>query len=220
MATTPLPQTVDVAAGQTVEVNLTLNRVASIEGTLYNDGDQSGTREANEPGVAGVRILLQGESVSTFASTSANGAFVFRDLAPGAYTVTLDVLTLPVRFEPTTPVDVELVLQPGEQAFVEFGVFQRPQTIKFVPTADFNVDPPNPVVGEPVTFDASTSFDPDGQVVAFEWDFDGDGQLDATGAVAAFVYETRGTFAVTLTVTDDEGNTDSLTRSIEVRSNE
>ena len=211
-----LPQKLDLAAGQTATLDLRLARVALIEGALFNDQDQDGQRAANEPGVGGVRVLLSGPGVDTLSVTGPEGAFGFKDLAPGSYTVTLDVTSLPPRFEPTTPVEVSVTLSAGERTSVSFGAFQRPQTILFVPTADFQVDPPRPSAGQTVNFDASTSFDPDGQVVAYAWDFDGDGQPDAEGAQASFVYNTAGTFEVTLTVTDNDGNEDSLTRSLEV----
>jgi len=211
-----LPQKLDLVAGQTATLDLRLARVALIEGALFNDQNQDGKRAANEPGVGGVRVLLSGPGVDMQSVTGSEGAFSFKGLVPGSYTVTLDVSALPPRFEPTTPVEVSVTLSAGERTSIAFGAFQRPQAILFVPTADFTVDPSRPSVGQTVTFDASASFDPDGQVVAYAWDFDGDGQPEATGAQASFVYNAAGTFEVTLTVTDNDGNEDSVTRSLEV----
>ena len=65
-------------------------------------------------------------------------------------------------------------------------------------------DPPMPV-----TFDGTASSDPDGEIVRYDWDF-GDGTVLEDGpAEVTHVYTTIGTFTVTLTVTDDEGATDS-----------
>ncbi len=49
----------------------------------------------------------------------------------------------------------------------------------------------------------SVSSDPDGTIVATKWDF-GDGE-QAEGAAVTHVFVNEGSFAVTLTVTDDDG---------------
>jgi DNA-binding beta-propeller fold protein YncE len=56
-----------------------------------------------------------------------------------------------------------------------------------------------------VRFDATGSSDADGRVARYDWDFgDGTGLRDG-GATPSHVYRRRGSFRVTLTVTDDEG---------------
>jgi PKD repeat protein len=67
----------------------------------------------------------------------------------------------------------------------------------------------HPIVDETVTFDASASYDPDGSIVSYEWDF-GD-NVTGTGMIANHTYEKAGDYIVRLDVTDDEGETDSLT---------
>ncbi len=64
------------------------------------------------------------------------------------------------------------------------------------------------------TFDASGSTDADGSVVGYAWEF-GDGTT-GTGSTAAHTYAAAGTYAVTLTVTDDDGVTDTVTREVTV----
>jgi PKD repeat protein len=54
-----------------------------------------------------------------------------------------------------------------------------------------------------VTFDGTGSTDVDGSVVSWAWDF-GDGGT-GTGQAPTHVYQAAGTYAVTLTVTDDGG---------------
>jgi PKD repeat protein len=74
-------------------------------------------------------------------------------------------------------------------------------------------DPGHPIVGETITFDASPSYDPDGgAIVLYEWDF-GDGASD-TGQVVTHAYDTEGSYSVTLTVTDDDGETYDVSLSI------
>lgn len=58
-----------------------------------------------------------------------------------------------------------------------------------------------------VTFDATGSSDPDGSVVSWAWTF-GDGDA-AIGSVVDHVYATAGTYSATLTVTDDDGASDT-----------
>ncbi|MEM9208898.1 MAG: PKD domain-containing protein [Pseudomonadota bacterium] len=71
--------------------------------------------------------------------------------------------------------------------------------------ADIDLWPPNPGVGEAVTFDAgrSLSTTPGAQVVSWAWDLDGDGTVDQTGPVVANVYQAPGVYRVVLQVTDD-----------------
>ncbi|MGY1595206.1 PKD domain-containing protein, partial [Geodermatophilus sp. SYSU D00708] len=63
-------------------------------------------------------------------------------------------------------------------------------------------------------FDAGTSSDADGTVASYAWDF-GD-QTKATGVTATHAYAAGGTYAVTLTVTDDKGATAVASRLVTV----
>ncbi len=65
-----------------------------------------------------------------------------------------------------------------------------------------------------VSVDAATSSDVDGTIVSYGWDF-GDGKV-ATGRTATNTYAAAGTYAVRLTVTDDDGATGTVTRQVTV----
>ena len=85
------------------------------------------------------------------------------------------------------------------------------------PNAQFSVSPQQPEVGQTVTLDARASSDPDGQIQQYDWDIDNDGRTDASGPVVQTSFNQPGLFQVRLTVTDDRGATDSVTRSISVQ---
>jgi hypothetical protein len=66
--------------------------------------------------------------------------------------------------------------------------------------------------------DASSSWDPDGgEIELYEWDF-GDGTT-SEGEITTYVYDRMGSYTVTLTVTDDEGDIDIASLKIPVSKN-
>ncbi len=82
------------------------------------------------------------------------------------------------------------------------------------PTANFTYSPSDPEVGDWVTFSASSSYDPDGVIVKYSWEF-GD-TLTGMGKIVTHQYVTSGDKTVTLTVTDDDGDTSSTSSIINV----
>jgi PKD repeat protein len=88
------------------------------------------------------------------------------------------------------------------------------------PVAEFVFSPAAPVMAQSVVFDATAScptpdacLSPDG-IVAFDWSF-GDGGA-ASGQVVTHAFTQGGTYAVTLTVTNNRGRRASTTKSISV----
>ena len=73
------------------------------------------------------------------------------------------------------------------------------------PVASFTVSNERPSAGALVDFDASASYDSNGEVVAYSWDF-GDGNT-GSGCETNHSYTEDGYFVVSLTVTDDQGET-------------
>ncbi|MEO1058757.1 MAG: PKD domain-containing protein, partial [Actinomycetota bacterium] len=86
-------------------------------------------------------------------------------------------------------------------------------TIVGTPTADFALDPITPSAGETVRFN-DVSFDADGEIVSWDWDF-GNGAT-STAADPTTSFTTAGTYAVSLTVTDDDGDTDTIVKNVPV----
>ncbi len=74
--------------------------------------------------------------------------------------------------------------------------------------------PTTGIVDVAVTFNGSGSSDQDGSIVSYDWDL-GDGS-NATGVSITHTYATGGSYDVTLTVTDNSGNTDTATQTIEI----
>ena len=80
------------------------------------------------------------------------------------------------------------------------------------PTASFTFSPLGGEAPLDVTFDASASTDPDGVITNYHWNF-GDTIIGA-GQTVIHRFETEGEYTVTLTVTDDDGKTDSTSHII------
>lgn len=106
-----------------------------------------------------------------------------------------------------------------------FGPFKKTQAIYYVarspgqnigrirytgsnnraPNAEIDVDPTKVLVGETVLFDGSQSSDPDDDDLSFLWEF-GDGST-STQTRPEHVFDDNGEFTVTLTVTDEQDQT-------------
>jgi PKD repeat protein len=88
------------------------------------------------------------------------------------------------------------------------------------PVALFSMSAEKPREDEKVTFNASESFDQDGTLVNYSWDFDSDGIIDAYGIEVEFRYKDKRDYVATLTVTDDDGDTDDFQLVLTVREKE
>jgi chitodextrinase len=86
---------------------------------------------------------------------------------------------------------------------------------KTAPTPVISYKPPQPKVGDAVTFDGSQSTD-DGSIKTYAWEF-GDGAPLVGGIEVTHAYTSPGTYTVTLWVTDDLGNVESTTAELQIR---
>lgn len=79
------------------------------------------------------------------------------------------------------------------------------------PVALFNENATIVNKGEVIHFDASESYDLDGDIVSYLWDF-GDG-TNSTDVTVDHAYAEDGNYTVTLTVTDDDGASSSMSET-------
>jgi PKD repeat protein len=87
-----------------------------------------------------------------------------------------------------------------------------------LPVAAFTISPTAPLIGQTVVFNASTSTAGVGHfIAAFIWEF-GDNTPTAGGQTSTHAFASSGTYVVTLTVVDDDGQTASATRTLSVGS--
>ena len=168
--------------------------VLSVTGTVENTGGQPDTQtiEATLSGAGSVT-----ETVSLNASESRTETFSVPTnlIGPGTYTITVE--------SENDTATTQVTVNPDNTA----------------PIAAFTFSPSSPNTTETVTFDASGSSDPDGSIQTYEWDFDGDGTTDQTTPTptVTHTYSNPGAFGAALTVTDDEGATNTTTRTVNVQ---
>ncbi|MEA1869155.1 MAG: phospholipase D-like domain-containing protein [Euryarchaeota archaeon] len=88
----------------------------------------------------------------------------------------------------------------------------------FHPRASFTYTPIQPVVDQTITFDASSSTDPDGMIAGYNWNWNHGCENTTTTPhpVITHTYTIPGSYTVTLTVTGDDGATDTTSKIITV----
>jgi len=126
-----------------------------------------------------------------------SGEFVSHDYQDGTYTVTLTVTD---KFG-TTGTTNQAVAVPCVP-------------VNSPPVASFTYSCTDLICN----FDGSGSYDTDGSISTYDWAF-GDGSTDS-GEFVSRTYQEAGTYTVTLTVTDNEGATDTDTQEVTVGSQE
>jgi len=93
------------------------------------------------------------------------------------------------------------------------------------PIASFSADPPIANVSDTIKFNAAASYDPDAWLVSYHWDY-GDGETEFymreplqninLTAKTTHIYAHAGIYTVALTVTDNDGATDTTTVSAKI----
>jgi PKD repeat protein len=91
---------------------------------------------------------------------------------------------------------------------------ERASKLTIEPTAGFTISNSEVELGDVVNFDGSVTQTGDSSIISYEWDL-GRGQ-SASGAQVSESYNNPGEVEITLTVEDDRGDTDSITKSLNV----
>jgi len=111
-------------------------------------------------------------------------------------------------------------LSPADNGTLEsWGTDTSSATCIAQPIASFVASPTTVQVGGTVTFDASASSDPVGTITSYNWDLDGDGSFETntgTNPVVQHTYTSQATVVVRLRIDDDQGLSNTLTRTIAV----
>lgn len=81
------------------------------------------------------------------------------------------------------------------------------------PEASLSLDPTTAQAGEDVQLSASGSTDPDGEIVSYDWSVDGQ---SFTGESVTVSLDETGEYTVELVVTDDSGETDTITQTLTI----
>lgn len=90
------------------------------------------------------------------------------------------------------------------------------------PVAQFDYFPTQPKQYQLVTFNASESYDPDGSILEYQWDLTGNGTFTPWQINDSItnVYSMHGTYTITLKVKNNQGNIDTVHRTLYVSENE
>ncbi len=83
------------------------------------------------------------------------------------------------------------------------------------PTAGFHHSPATPEVGDTIVL-TSDATDPENRIDIQRWDLDDDGSYDDTGSASSTVFTSGGPHTVTLKVEDQDGGTDTISKTIDV----
>jgi PKD repeat protein len=95
-------------------------------------------------------------------------------------------------------------------------VGQPVSVANLLPVASFTFSPADPLVNDEITFNASASYDPDGYITNYEWDFGDGNTVNTAKEVVQHSYHSAGDYRVNLTITDNDGATDSIHKIIHV----
>ncbi len=91
----------------------------AVRGTVWLDGNGDGVVDSGEPRLANVTVTLSAGGVQTVTLSTFAGAYEFRDLPPGSYTVE-EVQPLAMRFSSTLD-RVTVSVAAGQEQIVDFG---------------------------------------------------------------------------------------------------
>lgn len=122
------------------------------------------------------------------------------------YTETIDGNTMLISFLGQTGQQANFTLSGGRKFSVQLGA-----TVNQPPVAQFRMV----AHGYSVLLDAGRSNDPDGTIVSYVWTA---GNLSAEGRTARFDFTELGSYQITLTITDNQGETATSSQVVHIKS--
>jgi hypothetical protein len=132
-----------LAARQTVNVSFGVTNYGSIAGRIFNDVAQEGGKTAGIlPGVGGVRLSLRPLKSTAATQTvigDASGAYEFRNLAPGSYTLAIDPATLPADFQVLKQTSWAITIEPLRNFYLDIPLLAQ-RAVSGVVFIDVNSD--------------------------------------------------------------------------------
>ena len=174
--------------------SLIIGETYKIRYKLVNNGDFNESINVKVT-VGNTTIATHNYSVSAGATNTYADEWNTTGLSPGDYTIIVNA-------------SIENDSNPSDNIATRNVVLEMPN---LPPIANFTYEPENPTTADTVYFN-STSTDPDGTIESWEWNL-GDGNT-ASGEKVTHKYADDGTYSVTLVVTDDDGATANITKSI------
>ena len=94
-------------------------------------------------------------------------------------------------------------------------------TVGASPFPRFKYSADQPTIGETINFDASESWDTNGQIVQYSWSYIDESEPNkliemGSGKTISYKFDKQGNYKVKLSVTDDEDNTNEITKTVVV----
>ena len=156
---------------------------------------------------AGLTVSVDGGTSTDTDGTIASYAWTFGDGQSGTGTATSHTYGA----AGTYPIKLTVTDNQGATGTITKSVtVTAPPPANVSPVAAFT----STTNGLTANLDGSTSSDPDGTIASYTWDF-GDNASD-TGKTVSHPYLTAGTYQVKLTVADNQGATNSVTKPVTV----
>jgi PKD repeat protein len=172
--------------------------------TLTGEGGSGNlppTAEAGGPynGLTGNPVSFDGSDSSDFEGSIDTYTWNFGDGNSGSGVTTTHTYATADRYNVTLTVTDSKGTPDSDTTLADIGEITRR------PHAEAG-GPYSGSAGSTIRFDGSESYDPDGKIATWDWEF-GDGNV-SSGPTPNHVYDGAGLYQVTLTVTDDSGETD------------
>ena len=134
-----------------------------------------------------------------------NGFYAIGELAPGTYTLT---------FSRSGYFDISKTVTIKANKYVDMDL-SLPIDNNGAPYADFDIIGLPAEALDTLIFDAGKSAD-NGQIVKYEWFLSDSIALD-TGKIIKYAFAHDGQYLITLKLTDDENNTSSLSKTVQIK---